>query len=383
MLTSDTWFPSLMLLDGLFRQTDHVDYYSLPAQTNYSVIELVIQNWKSFFAANSDYRVNPQKYKGKPKIPRYANKDGRKPVMFSNQTCLIKENEDGSKFIKFPKTKSTYQIGNVELPNGQFKQIRIVPNSNYYIVELIFEMPIIEVKTTKETAQSMIGIDLGVSNFVTITNNVGLSPLIVKGNVLKSKNQWYNKQRAKYYSILRQGKSTKEGQFTSKRLKQLDTKRHDYMKDFFHKVSRQIVNYCVENNIDTIVIGKNKGWKTEVSLQKNDKQNFINIPYNLFIQLLEYKAKELGILVIISEESYTSKASFLDRDNIPTYGQLENEPKFLGYRATRGMYKSYKYGLINADVNGSPNILRKVFTNAFVGGRDSGVVTTPKLLLVA
>ncbi len=287
------------------------------------MIELVIQNWKSFFAANSDYRVNPQKYKGKPKIPRYANKDGRKPVMFSNQTCLIKENEDGSKFIKFPKTKSTYQIGNVELPNGQFKQVRIVPNSNYYIVELIFEMPIIEVKTTKE------------------------------------------------------------GQFTSKRLKQLDTKRHDYMKDFFHKVSRQIVNYCVENNIDTIVIGKNKGWKIEVSLQKNDKQNFINIPYNLFIQLLEYKAKELGILVIISEESYTSKASFLDRDNIPTYGQLENEPKFLGYRATRGMYKSYKYGLINADVNGSANILRKVFPNAFVGGRDSGVVTTPKLLLVA
>lgn len=383
MLTMDAWFPSLMLLDGMFRQTDNIDYCNLPAQTNYGVIELAVQDWKSFFEANKDYKINPHKYTGKPKIPRYAKKDGRKPASFSNQTCLIKQNEDGSQFVKFPKTKLTYQIGNTELPNGKFKQARIVPNSNYYTLELIFEISSVEVKTTKETAQNIIAIDLGVSNFATITNNVGLEPLIVKGNVLKSKNQWYNKQRARYYGILRQRQDTKEGQFTSKRLQYLDTKRHDFVKDFFHKVSRQIVTYCIENNIDTIVVGKNKGWKSEVDLRKEDKQNFTNIPYNLFIQLLEYKAKEEGLLVIVSEESYTSKASFLDRDVIPTYGKLEEEPKFLGYRATRGMYKSYLHGYLNADVNGSANILRKVFPNAFDGGRDSGVVKTPKPLLVA
>lgn len=383
MLTEDHWFPNLLLLDGIFRQINHVDYYNLPAQTNYAVIELAIQDWKSFFVANRDYKVNPSKYTGKPKIPHYAKKDGRKPVAFSYQTCVIKQNDDGTQFIKLPKTKLTYQIGDVKLPNGKFKQARIVPNSNYYTLELIFEVSSVQVLTTKETAKNMIAIDLGVSNFATIVNNVELPPLIVKGNVLKSKNQWFNKQRARYYGILRQGKGTKEGPFYSKRLQNLDTKRHDFIKDFFHKASRQIVNYCVDNQIDTVVMGKNKGWKSDIELDKANKQNFINIPYNLFVQLLAYKAQENGILVIMTEESYTSKASFLDCDNIPTYGQVEEEPKFLGYRATRGMYKSYRHGYINADVNGSANILRKVFPNAFDGGRDSGVVTTPKTLLVA
>ena len=237
----------------------------------------------------------------------------------------------------------------------------------------------------EEESKRIIAIDLGVNNFATIANNVGLNPIIIKGGILKAENQFYNKLRAKYYGILRMGKAPNEGQFTSKKLDKLDIDRYSFIKDFSHKASRMIITYAIVNQIDTIVIGKNKGWKNNVKMRKDSKQNFASIPYNPFISMLIYKGNEVGIKVIETEESYTSKSSFLDEDYIPTYGIDDGKKAFSGKRVSRGMYKSKDGTLINADVNGAFNILRKVFPMAFGNKcfRNSGFVTNPLSLSVA
>lgn len=382
MPSSDKWFLSRDLLDGVFKLTKNVDYRSLPTQTSQSIMKQVIQDWKSYFELNKLYKKNPSSLSGKPKLPRYAKKNGRKVTSITNQDAVIYSKEDGGQELKLPKTKLRFDLGKAPI-QGKLSEVRVIPRGVGYVLELVCLVPNDEVSITKETARNIVAIDLGVNNFATLTNNIGLEPIIIKGGILKAKNQWYNKQRAHYYGVLRQGKSPKEGPFTSKRLIQMDIKRQRFMKDFFHKVSKQIINYCVDNDIDTLVIGKNNGWKTHVEMRKSDKQNFTNIPYNSFINILEYKAKQAGILFIINEESYTSKASFLDGDTIPTYGEETMPLAFSGKRIKRGLYQSSNGTLINADVNGSANILRKVFPHAFIGGKDSGILKMPKSLLVA
>lgn len=380
--SKDRWLVSYDFSDGIFKTSNQPDYRALPAQCSQGIIKQCLQDWSSFFELNKKYWADPNSLTGKLNIPKYAKKEGRKTTYITNQDAVIypKKNQSGYE-LKLPKTKLRYNLGEFEL-KGKLKEVRIVPKGTGYTLELVCEVSKTNVTTTKGTARRMAAIDLGVNNFVTMTNNIGERPIIIKGGILKSKNQWYNKQRAHYYGILRQGKSPKEGQFTSKRLVHLDEKRHRFMKDFFHKTSKQILQYCVEHQIDTLVIGKNKGWKTDIQMKKEDKQQFTGIPFNLFISILTYKLESAGILVIETEESYTSKASFLDRDEMPTYGKEVDTPKFSGYRKTRGMYKSYQYGFINADVNGSANILRKVFPSAFTD-RDKGVLKAPQPLIVS
>ena len=384
-ITKDNPFVSNMLLDGVFKLIEQVDYRSLPAQTNQAVLKLLNQDWKSFFEALKEYKINPCKFKGRPKMPHYAKKDSRKVAIFTNQSCKLKTITKKNKtlsYLIFPKTKLVLNLGEFQLKSNKLKEVRIVPGSNFYTVEVITAVP---KSIVKEDSSRIISIDLGVNNFATIASNVGLNPIIIKGGILKAKNQFYNKLRTKLYSVLRLGKNPKEGQFTSRRLNNLDIKRHSFIKDYFHKASRIIINYCIKNQIDTIVIGKNKGWKNNITMRKDAKQNFSSIPYNLFIDILTYKAHEIGVKVIVSEESYTSKASFIDNDFIPTYGVNDNKATFSGKRICRGMYKSKKGTLINADVNGAYNILRKVFPMAFGNKslRDSGVVNAPTSLSVA
>ena len=365
-LNKDNKFPSYNVLDGIFKLTKQSDYISLPAQTNQNTLKLLYQDWKSFFNAIKEYKINPSNFTGRPKLPKYAKKNGRKVVTHTNQSCKIRTDENNNKYLILPKTKLTLNLSNMNLKSEKLKSVRIIPNANYYVIEIILEVDKSVVLTTKKTSKRIISIDLGIDNFATLSNNIGINPIIIKGNNLKSYNQFYNKQRAYYYSVLRIGKSQKEGQFSSKRLNYIDTNRHYYIKDFFHKKAKYIVTYCVKNNIDTIVIGKNKNWKTNVKMHKKDKQNFIGIPYNQFISILTYKANEKGILVLEQEESYTSKASFLDNDKIPTYSKnINKKTNFSGRRIKRGLYKTKNGVLINADVNGASNILKKCFKKAF------------------
>jgi putative transposase len=190
-------------------------------------------------------------------------------------------------------------------------------------------------------------------DFVKVTSNV-FEPFIVNGRPLKSINQFYNKRIAEL-------SSENKGKWTN-RMYAINRKRTNKMNDYMHKSSRHIVNQLVETGVDTLIIGHNKEWKQDTTMQKKDKQNFIQIPFNTFIDMLSYKCKLSGIRVITQEESYTSKCSFLDKDYIPTYGVDDAKFNPSGKRVKRGLYRTKDFGNINADVNGSYNIMRKYLT---------------------
>ena len=366
------------LLDGIFKVTNHSDYYALPGQVNQQVMKNLFRNWKSYFKAIADYRKHPDKYERMPKIPRYK-KNQRHMVTLSNQVCVLK-----STHLKFPKTKHTLNVGKYLSQIGKLKEVRVIPGSTYIILELVFS-----VNTNAESLprQNVASIDLGVNNLVTMINNVGKRPILVKGTVVKSINQYYNKTRGQYYSELRKGKKKNEGQFTSKRLNELDGRRHLKIKDYFHKTSYQIIKECLNMKCGTLVIGWNMDFKKNVKLRKSDKQNFIHIPFGMLINMLKYKAESAGIDVIITEESYTSKASFLDKDHIPVYGD-EVKIEFSGKRISRGLYRSKAGMIINADVNAALNIMIKAVPDAAKALWDRGVglnaiMSTPLVLKVS
>ena len=213
---------------------------------------------------------------------------------------------------------------------------------------------------------------MGINNLATCTSNTSKS-FIINGKPVKSINQYYNKKKAKLQSKL-------QNKFTSKRIKKLTLKRNNKIKDYFHKVSTYIVNQAVSNDLNTIVIGKNDGWKQDTKMGKINNQNFVQIPFDLLIQQILYKSKLKGINVVLQEESYTSKVSFFDDDFIPTYGKSDNKLNPSGKRVKRGLYKTKTSTFINADVNGSLNILRKylnVSSDKIISVGSRGLVTRP------
>ncbi|WP_243526815.1 transposase [Bacillus pseudomycoides] len=373
-------FPSYNLLDALFKSMKQADYKLLPAQSSQGVMKAVYQDWSSFFASIEEYAINPSKFSGRPKIPKYR-KTMVKEVYFTNQDCKIQN----GMYLKFPKTKQRLCIGKVAEFDGKLQQVRVIPSYNQFTVEMVYKQNNIVEIPEKPKYERMMSIDLGVNNLATIVMNTGRRPVIVKGKTVKSINQYYNKKRAYLYGILRQGKEKREGLFTSKKLEHLDRKRFLKIKDMFHKISYNIVQLAVQEGIDTIIVGKNDGWKQEVEMRKDAKQNFVQLPHNLFIQQITYKANTKGIHVVTVEESYTSKASFLDFDDIPTYGQTEIEQVFTVKRVKRGLYRSAEGTYLNADVNGARNILRKVVPNAFEPFKSNGIegaVSHPRVLSV-
>ena len=264
-------------------------------------------------------------------------------------------------------------------------QVRVIPSYGRYVVECVFSC---ESHPQEHPLDRVMAIDLGIDNLATIVTNTGKTPTLVKGKAVKSINQFYNKQKAYYLGILRQGKQPNEGQKTSHRLERLHRKRFLKIKDFFHKASHHILQLALQEKIGTIVIGHNTHWKRESNMGKQSNQSFCHIPHTLLIQMIAYKAKHLGIQTVVREESYTSKASFLDGDDTPTYGESETKKSFSGKRIHRGMYRSAKGTLINADVNGAYNILRKEVPNAFANGIEgldsllAVAVSTPLVLIV-
>jgi IS605 OrfB family transposase len=191
-----------------------------------------------------------------------------------------------------------------------------------------------------------------------------------------------SKKYSKYMSIIRNGKDPKEGMFNTKRMISLDRKRNNRVMDFLHKASAKVVGIALVRNIDTIIIGRNVGWKLEVDMQKANKQTFIQIPHSTFIEMIRYKAERKGVQVIDREESFTSKSSFLNHDPIPTFGE-EHQTIFSGYRSTRAFYKiKGSKVLIHADVNGAFNIVRKHVKNAFEGLERKQFLQSPQKIII-
>lgn len=372
-------------LDALFKVMNQADYRALPTQSSQWVIKSVFQNWASFFAVLKDIRQHPEKYKGRPRIPGYR-RSALKEVIFTNQDCVVKDH----RYLKFPKTKTSLPIGKLSKIDGRLKQVRVIPKYGQYVVEIILVCPVNKIKTEKANRMA---IDLGVDNLATIVTTTGAKPRVVKGKVVKAINQYYNKMKAHYTAILRHGKRPDEGVHTSRRLEGWHRKRYRKIKDVFHKASHHIVKLAVEQQIGTIVVGYNDGWKQSPAMGRLTNQSFCHIPHRMLVSMLEYKAAEQGIMVILTEESYTSKSSFLDQDPLPRQdegGSTMGTRIFSGKRIHRGLYQS-KQGIIHADVNGAANIMRKVFpnvtaqeTNGVEGldGTQSVNVSTPRVLSI-
>ena len=344
----------------------HENYKSCMSQPANCTLRVLEKNWKSYFSAIKDWKKNKSKYLGMPKLPKYLKKDGRFPWMIPNNSCLYdKENEEIYFRIKI---LQGYHWKCRCL--GRLIQVRFVPKGSCYIMEIVYETEIPEAKTESNRIAS---IDLGVDNLVTMTNNIGLNPIIINGKGIKSINQYYNKRLAKEKSLLK----IRHNKDWSKRLDAITFKRYQRIKNYMHNTSSYIVKWCVENEIDTLVVGKNKEWKQNASMSKGSNQKFVDIPYQMLLQQLKYKCENVGIKYIETEESYSSGTSFLDGE----------EPIKQNYdksrRIERGLFKSNSGLLINSDVNGSLQIMMKVFPNAFNERYGIEAVLTPIVINAA
>jgi putative transposase len=323
-------------------------YKELGSQASQNILKFLDRAWNSYFKAIKDWSKHKDSYLGKPKLPKYKAKDGRQVFILKNIQCSINDKVFRISFKPFKGYSVPTKV------QGKLMQCRFIPNGSNYIMEIVYEIDIPEQPTESHNIAS---IDLGIDNFATITNNIGIQPIAIKGNVIKSYNQYYNKQKAKIQSEL----MLKNSKHWSNKLQQLTTKRNNKIKDWMHKASKFIVRLCLESDIDTLVCGYNSGWKQESAMSKKTNQKFVSIPYEMFIKQLEYKCQNVGIRFITTEESYTSGTDFLSGE-VPC---KENYDK--SRRITRGLFKSIDH-IINADVNGSYQIMMKVFPNAFAEG---------------
>ena len=325
----------------------HENYKLTFSQPANCTLRLLDKNWKSYFKAIKDWKEHPNKYLGMPKLPKYLPKDGRFPWMIPNNQLV------------YDYEKSTIYIRNRHMNDydwhcrclGRPIQVRFIPHGNHYTMEIVYEIEIEDID--KDMASERIAaIDIGVDNLVTMTNNIMESPIIINGKPLKSINQQYNKQKAKMQSDLMK----RNGQHWSNKLETLSYKRNQRIKNYMHNTSALIIKWCVGHNIDTLVVGKNDTWKQE----KKHMQNFTSIPYEMLLGQLQYKCENAGIKYIEVNEAYTSGTSYLDNE-APTKENYNKER-----RVQRGLFQA-KDMLINADVNGSLQIMRKVFPDSYTG----------------
>jgi len=342
-----------------------VDYKALPAKVSNQVLRVLERNWKSFLAASREFKINPKKFLGKPKLPKYKDKIKGRNIVIYELGALSKPGLRNG-LVKLSKTNIS-----ITTKQKEIKEVRLVPRCSVYVIEIVYE--IIKSDNPSVINSKIAAIDLGVDNLATVSSNaIGFKPLIINGKPIKSVNQFYNKKKAKLQQDLQKQEPKRH---VSNRINTLTAKRNHKIETYLHQASRTIINYLLQNQIGTLVIGNNKEWKQNINIGKTNNQNFVQLPHYKFIQQLAYKAELAGIKVIVNEESYTSRASFLDFDDIPSYKAGEKH-NFSGKRIKRGMYKSAKGLLINADLNGSYNILRKVVPNAFTEGIE-GLAVVP------
>ena len=331
-----------------FNQSNQFDYRELPSKVSNTVLKKLGNNISSFWSL-----IKKSDYNRKVRLPKYLHKtEGRFIVEFNKQTFSNKRDEDDNLII----CKSSL---NLRIPTKVEKpqQIRIIPKVGCYIIEVVYEVEENRLKQNQRVA----AIDLGLNNLAAVVTNDGDNPILISGRKIKSINQYYNKMTSKKKSLL------PRNVFTSKSLDRLWLKRNNKISYEIHKVTKFLANYFDERDVSKVIIGNNSGWKNGINIGKRNNQNFVNIPYAKFINQLTYKCKLLGITVITREESYTSKASFLDYDEIPNYKE-STKYKFFGKRIKRGLYRSTKRK-INADVNGAYNTMVKENSNYIIGNR--------------
>ena len=311
-------------LAKILSDSNNLDYRAMPyAQSAQQVLRQVDNQYKAFYAS-----IKSKKMKGKKvRLPKYKDKEnGRNIFVYTNQGAKV---SNGVVYIKTKQGKLLFKT-----VADKIQQVSLVPKGNHIVVEIIYNKEC----EAKQDNSRYASIDLGLDNLCTLTSNASQS-IIVDGKKLKSINHHYNKTKAKLQSKLKQRK------YSSKRISRLTLRRNRKIKDYMHKVSRKIVEYMAANSLNTLFVGKNVGWKDSINLGRTNNQNFVSIPYNMLVQMLEYKCKLAGINFVILNEAYTSKCSFLDREKISKHDI------YACRRVKRGLFISSSGIMINADVN--------------------------------
>ncbi|NMG21099.1 RNA-guided endonuclease InsQ/TnpB family protein [Brasilonema bromeliae] len=333
----------------IYHQTKNLESYRyLPTKVSKQIVRRVSEAWKGWLAALKDWSKHPEKYQGMPRMPGYKHKErGRNVVIYPIDAISKPALTKG--IVKLSQTNIEFSTN-----ANSVDQVRIVPKLDHYVIEIIYTVA----EPSKSNGEYVAGVDLGLNNLMAITSNhPGVRPLLINGRPLKSINQFFNKQVAKAQSIE-----------AWRQIKELNSKRDRRIDNYLHTSTRRVIDWCQLNDIGQLVIGNNQRWKQDINIGKKNNQDFTKIPHAKLINLLTYKAQLAGIEVTLTEESYTSKASALDGDTLPTFNSKSDiKPVFSGKRVKRGLYKTSTGRTINADTNGSMNIARKVIPNFMDG----------------
>lgn len=315
-------------------------YKEMPYATCAQIcLQELCREWKSFYKGLSAFRSGKEHMTGRPRRPGYLEKrKGRNALVLTSQNA--KADENGS--VRLPAFLSGIHI---RTEHRNIRQIRFLTGDQKIRIQIMYE----EAEQIQEKAEGTMGIDLGVNNLMAIAMDTAADPVLLSGRPVKSVNQYYNKEKARLQAAAKKS----NGLDTTKRIHRLTEKRNRKIRDYMHKASRKVIEIAIANGIGTIVIGTNKGWKQESDLSRKGNQSFVGIPFHMLTDMIAYKGKLSRIEVIVSEEMYTSGTSFLDGE-APV---KENYNK--SRRVKRGLFRSNKGVLINADVNAAYQIMKK------------------------
>ena len=317
--------------------------YSINLKIVQNIVDKLKNDWTSYWKLLK--MKNNKTYDKKINIPRYKKKYNL--VEYNNQVISKKKLKLG--YIGIDKMEQGIKIANRH-KDLDCKCFRIYNKNDKFICELIYEKEVIEVEKTDRVAS----IDIGLENLFTIAFNYNRKGISIKGSRLKAINQYFNKINSKLQSLL------PSKQYVSERINLLLYKRTEQLRNYIGYYTNKLIEILKEEKISKLVVGYNKEWKQEINIGSKNNQNFVSIPFRKILDILKYKLEDNGIEYKEQEESYTSKASYLDNDDIPIYKEQDNTNYiFSGRRIKRGIYKSKQGKIINADLNGALNILKK------------------------
>ena len=356
-------------LEKMMRVTENADFFSgLPRQTAQQMVKQTVTDFKNWLASLREYKKHPEKYLGKPKMPRYKKSD-LTTVIITNQDAVLYRDDIGMS-LKLPLQKQRLYFSNL-FSDPVLKEVKIKPYYGRFLLCLTLEEPDV---AFDPSVSHVCAIDLGTDNFAAIVCD-DYSSAIYKGGAVLSKIQWFHKQRAKYVSIITKGHEKKHA--VSKRLRDLSFHYANFVKDQCHKISRSIIDFCMEHQCGTLILGVNLLWKQRSNMNKINNQNFVSMPITLLRTMITYKALNAGIRIIEQEESYTSKADLIANDRIPTYGVDDKDASFSGKRIKRGLYRCSNGMILNADCHAAANIMRKAIPDIWKDTRDYTFLSAP------
>lgn len=356
-------------IEKMMRVTENADFFSgLPRQTAQQMVKQTVTDFKNWLASLREYKKHPEKYLGKPKMPRYKKSD-LTTVIITNQDAVLYRDDIGMS-LKLPLQKQRLYFSNLS-SDPVLKEVKIKPYYGRFLLCLTLEEPDV---AFDPSGFHVCAIDLGTDNFAAIVCD-DHSSAIYKGGAVLSKIQWFHKQRAKYVSIITKGHEKKHA--VSKRLRDLSFHYANFVKDQCHKISRSIIDFCMEHQCGTLILGVNLLWKQRSNMNKINNQNFVSMPITLLRTMITYKALNAGIRIIEQEESYTSKADLIANDRIPTYGVDDKDASFSGKRIKRGLYRCSNGMILNADCHAAANIMRKAIPDIWKDTRDYTFLSAP------